>query len=547
MLSAESKSSHASPAVRNLTCLHETPTNQLPHGGSPIVSTHGDNGRSVGAPHTISTSKSYHQSTRYSKSKSEANPSVHHAIRPRAKTETPSPPSMGLCSNSNENLNCLEEVSLEPIIKQAPRQPRSNHPGTLLTGLFRGESAPIRFGLPRSYYTEETNSNNTDYQSDITTQMAESPPSRAQNIFPKKMTMPSPLKQVSSTARFSLFSSKPQSQDSKQNQLPEPADDELLNLDVTSVLFPTASADLPTPEALKSLQYNAERVIGQLQAAYKMRTFSLHEALLEKSSLREELDETQSRLLNIKNQLNGMAEKVHEQDKAMKAMAEELRLERQKRQEEEEVRNRRIVLVKEPEPAHYQDYNHHHSCSCVKDRARDGLETKSIKRHSKRSSGGTFYSDSGFESGDESTAESIFSRKNDNLGSPTTLATRASGASSPDVGFSITHLPSLSEDQLAPPHPLPTASSKPSAPATAPAPKPSAYDRMLRGISSTSIGGSFMSSNPFSTSRCSNCHGATASEAWSVVSVLQDENRGLKTRIGELETAVDECITLVGG
>ncbi|OAX81377.1 hypothetical protein ACJ72_04279 [Emergomyces africanus] len=546
MLSAETISSHASPRARNPTCLHEPSTNQLPYGELSIDSSNGASGCSIDAP-PASTFKLSHKSTSCLNSDPETNASVNHPIHRRAKTETPSLPSIGLCSDRNEYSNCFEEVNLEPITEQTPRQPKSGRPGTLFAGLFRGESAPVRFGLVRSSYTEETSANNTDYQSDIPTRMTESPSFRPQSKFSKRMTMPSPLKQVSSTARFSLFSSKTPSQGSKQIQLPEPADDELLNLDINSALFPTSSADLPTPEAIKSLQYNAERVIGQLQAAYKMRTFALHEAIVEKSSLAEELDETQSRLLNIKNQLNGMAEKVHEQDKAMKAMAEELKLERQKRQEveEEAVLKRSIARVREPEPAHYhQDHSYHHSCNCAREKARDGLETKSINRQNKRSSGATFYSDSGFESGDESTAESVFSQKYDNLGSPATLATRGSGASSPDVSFSITPLPSLSEDQLAPPpQSLPAAPSKPSAPSR----KPSAYDRVLRGISSTNLGGSFMSSNPFSTSRCSNCHGATASEAWSVVSVLKDENSGLKNRIVELETAVDECITLVGG
>ncbi|OJD28116.1 hypothetical protein ACJ73_00486 [Blastomyces percursus] len=525
MLSSESKSSQASTIVRKFTYFHNRSASQLPHDAPPI----------------ISTSRPSLNTTTYPEIK--ANTAVHR----RAKTEIFSLPATRPHPNGNEYLNLLDEVNIELNTEQKGISPKSSTTGTLFTGLLQGESAPIRFGLVRSY-AEEATTNNTDRP--ITTmEMTESLPSRAQSKFTKRMSMPSPLKQVSSSGRFLFFGPRPQFQESTRSQLPEPADDEFLNLDVGSVLFPSGSMDLPAPEALKSLQYNAERVIGQLQAAYKLRTFALHEALAEKSSLGEELEETQSRLINIKNQLNGMAEKVDEQDKAMKAMAEELKLGRHKRREneEEEARKRSIFLVREPEPAHYQDHNHHHRCNCAtKDGSRDGLETKSIKRHSKRSSAGTFYSDSGFESGDESTTESIFSRKYENLGSPATLVTRASGASSPDIGFSIAPLPYLSEDQLAPPQPQPQQSTAPSKP-TATTAKPSAYDRVLRGISSTSLAASFMSSNPFSTSRCSNCHGATASDAWGVVSVLKEENRGLKNRIGELEDAVDECITLVGG
>ncbi|PGH08573.1 hypothetical protein GX51_01092 [Blastomyces parvus] len=538
MLSSESKSSQTSTTARNLTSFHNRSASQLPHGELPIDPSYGDSRSSIDTPPTISTIRTSLNTTTH--------PKIGNSVHRRGKTETFSLPATTPLPNATEHLDRLDEVNLEPNTEQKNPSPRPSRPGARFTGLFQGESAPIRFGLIRSY-AEEATANHTD-RPNTSMEMTESLPSRAQSKFTKRMSMPSPLKQVSSSARFSFFGPRPQSQDSTRGHLPEPADDEFLNLDVGSVLFPSGSADLPGPEALKSLQYNAERVIGQLQAAYKLRTFALHEALAEKSSLGEELEETQSRLLNIKNQLNGMAEKVDEQDKAMKAMAEEFKLERQKRQEnEEEARKQSIVLVKEPEPAHYQDHRHHHRCSCAtNDGSTDSLETRSIKRHSKRSSAGTFYSDSGFESGDESTAESIFSRKYENLGSPATLATRASGASSPDIGFSITPLPSLSEDQLAPPQPQPQQSTAPSKP-TAPPTKSSAYDRVLRGISSASLSTSFMSSSPFSTSRCSNCHGATASDAWGVVSVLKDENRGLKHRIGELEAAVDECITLVGG
>jgi hypothetical protein len=329
------------------------------------------------------------------------------------------------------------------------------------------------------------------------------------------MTIPTPLKQVSSTNRFSFFGAK--TQEEKAVELPELADDEFLNLDITAVLFPAGSTDLPCPEAIKTLQINAERLIRQLQAAYRSRTLALHEALGKKSAQEEELEETQYRLENMKFQLDEMAERALEQDSAMKKVAEELRLERQKRQEESESRKKSIVLV-----------------SAAETRAEDvDFAPRSPSRHVKRSSAGTFNSDPGFESGGESPAESIFSRSNNSISSLAT--TLASGTSSSDNAA------------LSPPPSIPQLQPKPLKPPTSPPPRSSTYNRVLKGISSTGFGGSFMGSAGANRTRCSNCQGAATSDAWNVVSVLRDENRGLKLRIGELASAVDECITLVGG
>ncbi|KAK2807904.1 hypothetical protein FQN50_005146 [Emmonsiellopsis sp. PD_5] len=520
----EAKPSRSSPAIRNLTAFHDTSAHRLSHGELTHDNPHGDSGSSV---ITASTTPILKPPSRVATlSKSAEHLPIHRLAHRRAKTEIITTPHSQSTQNNNTVLHRsghLAQGGLEDINLEAGEDKSTStksERGKLISGLFQGESAPIRLGLLRSSYPEEVDTRKTDKPKD-SAKMTDTAVTRPAGKLQKRMTISSPLKQATSPSRFSLFSTRVQ--DSKPDELPEPADDEFLNLDISTALFPAGSADLPTPEAIKNLQSNAEKVIGQLQAAYKLRTFALHTALAEKSSQGEELEETQSRLQNIKNQLNGMAEKVLEQDKTMKAMAEELKIERQKRQEEEDTRKRSIILVKEP------DYP-----------TNPGVENKAIKRHNKRSSGGTFNSDSGFESGDESTTESIFSRRYDSLGSPATISSmnRASGASSPDIGSPVPQqLPSVSEVELAPSPLL-----KPQAPP--PVTKPtSTYDRVLKGISATSF------TSPFSsmTSKCSNCHGAKASDAWSVVGVLRDENRGLKTRIGELETAVDECITLVGG
>ncbi|EEH36168.1 hypothetical protein PAAG_00491 [Paracoccidioides lutzii Pb01] len=535
MLNSESKSSCASSTFRNLTSPQRGSTNRLPRLEPCIETTDGGTGPPITAPPTTPPTLRSSVKTK-PHLRSEENSPLRSLTHRRAKTEVPSLPYPRTNRNGNETLSqlhhlsedCLEEVELDPSEKNS-RAFKSDIPRRLFTGLFQGVSSPIRFGLIPSFYPKEDDIENSQGPKE-TTLMAELFSSRPPGRVQYRMSMPSPLKQVSSTARLSLFGTK--ANDSKQGQLPEPAEDEFLNLDISSVLCPANSTDLPTAEALKTLPQNAEQVIRELHAAYKQRTFALHEALAEKSSLGEELEETHSRLQNIKTQLNRMAEKVLEQDKAIKAMADEFNLERQKQQQEEEARKRSVVLVQELEPVNQ------HIPSSVK----DGQDTMSISCLSKRSSGGAFHSDSGFESGYESTTESIFSSRNDGLGSPMTVATKTSRSSSPDIcPHTPLHFPSsaqLASPQLVSPSKLPT---------SAPAPKSSTYDKILKGISSAGFGGSLMSSGPFSVSRCSNCYGANASDAWAIASILKEENGGLKNRIWEMEAVIDECITLVGG
>jgi hypothetical protein len=61
-----------------------------------------------------------------------------------------------------------------------------------------------------------------------------------------------------------------------------------------------------------------------------------------------------------------------------------------------------------------------------------------------------------------------------------------------------------------------------------------AFQKILKGISGEEAG-------------CRNCKGQDASVAWDTVGLLRDENRHLKTRVGELEVAVEGALDLVNG
>ncbi|KAL1974565.1 hypothetical protein VTN31DRAFT_4769 [Thermomyces dupontii] len=297
-------------------------------------------------------------------------------------------------------------------------------------------------------------------------------------------------------------------------EIPEPADDELLNLDVASALFPTAASRECSAESFKLLQSNAENILRRLQAAYKQRTFALHEAMAEKAELQEELAESRSRIQNIKMQLDGMAQRVQEQEEANKALTEELRLERKRRQEVEAARSG------PQQPS---------------DNVDDSIASATPKRHEKRCSASTITTDSGFESGDESYAESVFSRRPECPGSPVSSVSLAPAPSATE----ITLTPAIDSASARSPSPSQSSSKTATPPTPQPSQRLSAYDRIVRGLTP------FTSTFSGGTSKCSNCHGVRPSEAWSVVGVLKDENKGLKERIGELESVIDDCLGLV--
>ncbi|KAL5356559.1 hypothetical protein BJX96DRAFT_116965 [Aspergillus floccosus] len=370
-----------------------------------------------------------------------------------------------------------------------------------LSGWFQGKSEPVNLGVV--YQPSESDAASAR-------SLAMDTPGTPMNRAQKRMTAPSPLKQVTSSSPFSFFGLK---RTGNKMDLPEPAEDEFLNLDIDAALFPPGRDDLSGQAAFDALRNNADNILRQLQAAYKQRTFALHETLADKSEKQEELEETRTRVGHLKIQLDGMAEKVLQQEKAMKAMAEELEQERQLRRREDEARRRSVMLVRSSDDESISDA---------------GAELRTPQRSLKRASNATFTSgDSGFESGDESLAESIFSRR-EGLESPASTV-----APSPNISQIALSTPTSTA--------LPS-SQKELKPAGTPTPRPSTYDRVIKGLASTGIGSSWVGS----PARCSICHGVPSSEAWSVMGILKEENKGLKSRLGELELVIDDCLSMVG-
>ena len=399
-----------------------------------------------------------------------------------------------------EQSKTLEDISNKESFTGNTTKKKIGERARIFSDWFQGKSEPVNMSAVRQPPQGASDMASTQGAREL------NPPvtmTRAE----KRMTPPSPLKQVTTASRFSFFGLK-RNNEPKQ-EIPEPADDELLNLDINAALFPPGSSDLDDQEAFDSLRNNADAIIRRLQAAYKQRTFALHEAMADKNEKQEELEETKTRVGHLKNQLDGVAEQVLQQDKAMKVMADELEQEKQLRQRDDEADHHSIMLARSSE-----------------DEANDlGSDLKTPQMNLKRASTCTL--DSGFESGDESIADSVFSR--DGIGSPASTITVPSTCPS-----HITLSPPTSNPMTPPP--------KESKSLAAPPVRQSAYDRVIKGLSSTGLANS-LKGNP---SKCTICYGVPASEAWSVLGVLRDENKGLKKRLGELETVVDDCLGVLG-
>lgn len=312
------------------------------------------------------------------------------------------------------------------------------------------------------------------------------------------------------TGRFSFFGLR---KATEKPAAPAPAEEEFLNLDISAALSVPASA-ASNDEALDILRERASTVLQHMQEAYKHRTFAMHEVLVDRKGKQDELEETRARVDHLKTQLDEMAAKVLDQEKAMQAMAEELEQEKRLRQKEKSrsrSRSKFPVSTEDDIPS---------------------LVLQTPRRSGKRASHGTLTSDSGFESGDESVAESVFSQR-EGVESPTSSL----AAPSPNLSQVALSTPTAG------PTPTPTIQKNLITVTSSPTPtRPSAYDRVVKGLASTRLGSSFVGNS----NQCTNCHGVRASEAWSVMGVLKDENKGLKARLGELELVIDDCLGLVG-
>jgi hypothetical protein len=236
-------------------------------------------------------------------------------------------------------------------------------------------------------------------------------------------------------------------------QPPPVADDELYNLNVESALFPPGSPtdrDAFSPAAFKNLQ-------------------------------------AVTRAAHLKLQLEGMAHRAAEQEKAMQQLMDELMGEKHAREEERLARQRGAVGTAE---------------SMVSEDLGVDQDWGQRKRKSGESAWG--------ETDEESVDESVFSRSR----SPTV---QGMGEGSVDLSMVKSGTGTIR--------------------ARNGGGQMNALQKMFKGIA-----GDVEEANG-----CKNCQGQDSSVAWETVSMLRDENRHLRQRVGQLEVAVEGALDMVNG
>ncbi|KAI1268554.1 hypothetical protein F5Y18DRAFT_234483 [Xylariaceae sp. FL1019] len=294
---------------------------------------------------------------------------------------------------------------------------------------------------------------------------------------------------------------------SSQPQTPVRTGDNLYDLDVEAALFSTSPSDRDTfsPAAYKNLQTNAVGLLRRMQMAYRERTNILQEVQAEHEAQKEEVEETELRIRHYKNQLEKMAAKASEQEKAMQLLVAEVQAEKRARREERARADKFLRLNETSEDL--------------------GAEEKE-KRNRWRESHGTVKSDTSMDTdgdGESAESESIFSR----CRSPTAM-TIATENETVDTR---------------PPSAMDVHVSKQTTPRPKPAPQFTTLQRLVKGISAVKE----ESADESGASTCRNCQGRDSSIAWDTVSLLRDENTVLKSRVASLEIAVEGALDVVNG
>jgi hypothetical protein len=277
-------------------------------------------------------------------------------------------------------------------------------------------------------------------------------------------------------------------------------------------LYPASSPgerDAFSPAAYKNLQTNATGLLLRLQSAYRERTVALQEVRAERDAQHEEMDETKLRIELFKTQLEDMAAKATEHEKAMQSLVAELHAEKRARHEEHVARDKMLAegsMVSED--------------LCVDEEDRKRWRT-SISTAKSDLSIDTTYAES-------TESESVFSRSR----SPTimTSATESEGAE-----------PAL---RGVPPRHIQEGATRNMSEAKSPA-QLTTFQKLVKGMSRDST--SREQDEQMGQDGCNNCHGQDASVAWDTVGLLRDENKGLKHRVAQLEVAVEGALDMVNG
>ncbi|KAG5999364.1 hypothetical protein E4U43_002102 [Claviceps pusilla] len=319
-----------------------------------------------------------------------------------------------------------------------------------------------------------------------------------------------------STSRFSFFSMAGFKGPTTTSPVLVPRDDELINLDIDAALFSTGTVqhgESVPPAAFKNFHMNAAGLLRKFQSAYQDKAIACQELRAERDSQQDEKLELETRAAYLKMQLDEMARKASETEFIMQALLQELNQEKKLRLQEKA--SRESVVLSSGTSTMSEDL---------------GAEDDQRRKHHRHSAGTMKSDDAGFDTDEESIDQlSLFSRPR----SPTLAAGNPLDGSSTYSGtiLSNVHVPQVTKlSVLEPPR-----SAKQAQPQQV-----STFQKLMKGISGDST-------KRESTYGCQNCQGQDASVAWDTASLLQNENKGLKERVSDLEAVIEGALDAVMG
>lgn len=269
-----------------------------------------------------------------------------------------------------------------------------------------------------------------------------------------------------------------------------------------------------SPVAIKELLISAEGLLSRLQTAYAQRTSALHEMIISRDTLAEEIEESNTRDQSLRSQLATLANTVTSKDLRIAELEHELM----------ELKLQNSASTMKSPGSNSPDMKIFSALPQFK--SYSGLSFSSSDEDVCNSDS-SIDLDAGADSDCESnTDDSIFSRPR----SPAPTSASSIISRSPHLRTTSVHAPTSFSMGTKP------YSNK--------------FESKYVPQPQKTFLGFFMGRgtkivNPAVQTRCSNCLGKESSIAWDTVKILQIENQGLKERIVELEEAVDGALMLL--
>ncbi|QDS70356.1 hypothetical protein FKW77_008961 [Venturia effusa] len=248
---------------------------------------------------------------------------------------------------------------------------------SVIDSWFNGTSAPINVGiLPSPARSEAPEEQAEEYDIDLAYGNMETAAAASFTRLPPRVrrsrtsTMQSQTSSPGVAAKLGgWFTSKsnntsPTPKSSQSSRLMEgiAPSDPLLNLDVSTALFPHGPADPLEPNSFNDLLNAAESIISNMQNAYRARCAEVKELQCEISVKDEETEEAETRARHLKMQLEDMAKQVSAQEaktevleRMLTQQQRETRQLRRQSLDRSSVSPRRVSLRVVPDDDHQDD------------------------------------------------------------------------------------------------------------------------------------------------------------------------------------------------